>query len=367
MLSHPKVKLACFIIFSIISTGLLIRNGLFMLEERDVSHKEEIIKELNNKIIATQLDQKRLLNELPDLAKKHSTLEKEVFQIRNETKALEITKDNLTKQNELLKQSNIELEKYNSELQNKKNKIDLELAKVSKDLNSKNEELESKQSEYTQLKVAQDLNTSKKKQKAELDVYCASLEANSKQLSEKIAQQQKELEDLHKLSLKAESTKKELANLESKKNTLTQELKDLHTQLKELTTQKEFAQTSLREQQGVLESLKNQSNALKETKIQQQLLTGTLEQLESTLSNKRLELGKLQEEHRNYLSKNTDEINYNNQKISDLKSNLAKESETLNLTTAHIKHQQRVLEELKNSIQMLEEKRFQLSQSDNGF
>ncbi len=363
MFSHSKIKFGCFCIFSIISAGLLIQNGLFMLQNRDVSHREKQLTDLNAKIAHSQETQKRLFDEIQELVKNHVAIEEKVSQLRTTAQTLEETKN----QNQQLQQSNLQLQSKISEAHNKKNAADLELAKVSIDLNSKNEELRSKETEYLQLKALQDTNKDLKIQKVEHEIQCNSLLAKSKQISEKIAQQQNEQEDLQKSNLKLESSKKEIANLEQKKSLLNQELKDNQTQLNELTIKKNNIQDKLIDQQATLASLQKQSNVLKETILQQQQLAGRLEQLESTLLARRLDLGKLEEEHQNRLSMNADEIKNANQKIFDLKETLSSENQALNVVKTQVKQQQMMLEDLKTTFYVLEAKKNKLTQTESEF
>lgn len=351
MLSQSKIKFGSFFIFSIISVGLLIQNGLFMLENRDVSYREVQLTDLNSKIAQSQETQKRLFNEIQELIKKHASLGEVVSQLQNTERVLEESK----KQNQELHQAYNILQSKISEANSKKNAVELDLAKVSRELNAKNDELISRQSDYLELKAIQDSLKDLKAQKVEQEMQFNSLQTKSRQISDKIAQQQTELEDLQTLSLKLESSKKELVNLEQKKNLLIQELKDNQSQLNDLANKKSNLQEKLIEQQATFASLQTQSNVLKETILKQQQTAGRLEQLESTLLARRSELGKLEEEHQNRLSKNNDEIKNYNQKIVDLKEILARENQALSSLKTQIKQQQAILEELK------------LTQSDSEF
>lgn len=351
MTSHYKIKFACFFIFSIIAIGLVILNGFLMLENRDLSQKETLLTELNAKIGISQASQKRFYEELPELEVKHAELKKKVSDYRTAVQALETSQNTLANENQQLELSKKQLNKEIYEAQDKKIEADTALANLRLELSAKNEEIRSKESELSQLKAMQDTNKNLKKQQTEIEIHCSGLQAQSKQLNEKIKQQQKSLTDLEKENIELEASKNEIRNLDQKKRLVAKELIENQTQLNELTTQKNSIQDKLIDQKAILASLQNQIRELKETALQQQQVTGRLEQLESTLSARRMDLGKIEEEHQNRLSKNAAEIKNANQKILDLEAALLSEKQALGDIKKQIEQQQILLKSLKTSVQ----------------
>lgn len=334
-----------------------------MLENRDVSYRERLLTELSTKIGKSQTVYKRLYDELPELEEKHAALDEKVSQHQAAVRTLEATQSALAKEKQQLNQSNQQLRNDISEAQNKKKTVDAALATVRLELETKIEELRSKDTEASQLKALQEANIGLKKKKAEYEIQCSSLQAQSKELSEKIVSQQKELGDFKNIGFELEASKNEIRNLDQKKRVLVRELADCQNQLSELTTQKKDILDQLLDQKSGLASLQNQSKDLKETILQKKQIAGRLEQLESTLLARRADLGKLEEEHQNSLSKFAAEIKISSQKVVDLEATLISEKHVLNDVKKQVEQRRIELEILNTTCQELEDRKSKLSQN----